>query len=132
DVVPALHSKQRIRRTRKPRGDDSSVAAILASLSSHKTPLVVVVDDAQALSVASITWLASLAGRSFDSETACYVVLAGTPQLEDTATRAWGREGSRRASVRCPLRPLTSAALRQYSDRRTWCVQKRQEVSPAP
>ena len=129
DVVTALYSQQRIPRTRKPRGDDRSVAAILASLSSHKTPLVVVVDDAQALSVASITWLASLAGRSFDAETACYVVLAGTPQLEDTATRAWAREGSGRASVRCPLRPLTSAEVRQYIDRRLGGFKTAEKVS---
>ena len=131
DVVTALYSQQRIPRTRKPRGDDRSVAAILASLSSHKTPLVVVVDDAQALSVASITWLASLAGRSFHTETACYVVLAGTPPLEDTATRAWAREGSGRASVRCPLRPLTSAEVRQYMDRRLGGFKTAEKVSEA-
>jgi uncharacterized protein len=131
DVVTALYSQQGIPRTRKPQGDDRSVAAILASQSSHKTPLVVVVDDAHALSVASITWLASLASRSFRSETACYVVLAGTSQLEETATRAWAREGSGRASVRCLLNPLTSAEVRQYMDRRLWGFETAEKVSEA-
>ena len=131
DVVAALYSQQGIPRTRKPQGDDRSVAAILASQSSHKTPLVVVVDDAHALSVASITWLASLASRSFRSETACYVVLAGTSQLEETATRAWAREGSGQASVRCLLNPLTSAEVRQYMDRRLLGFETAAKVSEA-
>src|SRR4030095_1284736 len=64
DLVTALYSQQGIPRTRKPQGDDRSIAEILASQSSHKTPLVVVVDDAHALSAASITRLATLARRS--------------------------------------------------------------------
>jgi len=131
DVVTAIHSQQRIPHTRKPQGDDRSVAAILASQSSHKTPLVVVVDDAQALSPASITWLASLASHSFRSETACYVVLAGTSQLEEAATRAWAREGSGRASVRCHLNPLTSAEVRQFMDRRVWGFETAEKISEA-
>jgi type II secretory pathway predicted ATPase ExeA len=129
DVVTALYSQQGIPHTRTPQGDDRSVAAILASQSSHKTPLVVVVDDADALSAASITWLASLAGGSFHSQTACYVVLAGTSKLEETATRAWEGEGSGRASVRCPLRPLTSAETRQYMDRRLGGFKTAEKVS---
>ena len=131
DVVAALYSQQGIPHTRTPQGDDRSVAAILASQSSHKTPLVIVVDDAHALSAASITWLASLAGASFHSQTACYVVLAGSSKLEETATRAWAREGSSRASVRCPLRPLTSIEVRQYMDRRFGGSKTAEKVSEA-
>jgi len=76
------------------------------------------VDDAHALSAASIKWLATLASQGFRSETACYVVLAGTSRLEETATRAWTRDGSGRASVRCLLKPMTSAEVRLYMDRK--------------
>ena len=117
DLVTALYSQQGLPRRRKPHGDDRSVAEILASPSSRRTPLVVVVDDAHALSAASIKWLATLAGHGFRSETACYVVLAGTSRLEETASRAWTRDGSGRASVRCLLRPMTSAEVRRYMDR---------------
>jgi len=81
DLVTALYSQQGLPRRRKPHGDDRSVAEILASQSSRRTPLVVVVDDAHALSAASIKWLATLASHGFRSETACYVVLAGTSRL---------------------------------------------------
>jgi uncharacterized protein len=131
DLVTALYSQQGIPRTRKPRGDDRSIAEILAGQPSHKTPLAVVVDDAHALSAASITWLATLASRSFRSETACYIVLAGTSQLEETATRAWARDGSGRASVRCLLKPLTSAEVRQYMDRRVWGLETAEKFSEA-
>jgi type II secretory pathway predicted ATPase ExeA len=131
DLVTALYSQQGIPRARKPQGDDRSIAEILAGQSSHKTPLVVVVDDAHVLSAASIKCLATLASRSFRSETACYIVLAGTSQLEETATRAWARDGSGRASVRCLLKPLTSAEVRQYLDRRVWGFEPAEKFSEA-
>ena len=118
DLVTALYSQRGLPRRRKPHGDDRSVAEILASQSSRRTPLVVIVDDAHALAAASIKWLATLASHGFRSETACYVVLAGTSRLEETATRAWTRDGSGRASVRCLLKPMTSAEVRRYMDRR--------------
>ena len=130
DLVPALYSQQGLPRRRKPHGDDRSVAEILASQSSRRTPLVVVVDDAHALSAASIKWLATLASQGFRSETACYVVLAGTSRLEETANRAWTRDGSGRASVRCLLKPMTSAEVRRYMDRK-WGSETAEKVPEA-
>lgn len=106
----------RKRRFLKLLGDDRSVADIVASQSALRTPLVVVVDDADALSPASVKWLAGLAASASRTETACYVVLAGTSELEDSAGPAWARAGSARASVHCILEPMTSAEVRRHVD----------------
>lgn len=99
---------------RKFLADDHSVSDIVASRSEFRTPLVVVVDDADALSSTSVKWLAGLAASASRPETACYVILVGTPELQDSASHAWARGGSGRASVCCILEPMTSTEVRRY------------------
>jgi type II secretory pathway predicted ATPase ExeA len=99
---------------RKFLADDHSVSDIVASRSEIRTPLVVVVDDADALSSTSVKWLAGLAASASRPETACYVVLVGAPELQDSASHAWARGGSGRASVCCILEPMTSTEVRRY------------------
>jgi MSHA biogenesis protein MshM len=99
---------------RKFLADDHSVSDIVASRSELRTPLVVVVDDADALSSTSVKWLAGLAASASRPETACYVVLVGAPELQDSASHAWARGGSGRASVCCILEPMTSTEVRRY------------------
>lgn len=97
-------------------GGRHAVSDIVANQSSLGRPLVVVVDDADTLSPAGVKWLARLAASASRTETACYVVLAGTSKLEDSANAEWDRRGSGRASVRCVLQPMTSAEVRRYVD----------------
>jgi hypothetical protein len=98
---------------------DRSVADIVASQSARRTALVVVVDDANALSVACIEWLARLAAPASRIDNGCYVVLAGTPGIEETASHVWATSGSAHASVQSVLRSMTSAELRKYVEQRS-------------
>jgi uncharacterized protein len=91
-----------------------SVSDIVTKQSTVRRPLVVVVDDADALPSASVKWLARLAASAVRTETACYVVLAGTSKLENVARRAWAKRAAGRASVRCILAPMTSIEVRRY------------------
>jgi type II secretory pathway predicted ATPase ExeA len=115
-LAGGLRDQLGLPRKRKFLGDGHSVSDIVASQSALRTPLVVVVDDADALSSASMKWLAGLAASASRTETACYVVLAGTLGLEDSAGPAWARRGSGRASARCILEPMTSAEVHRYVD----------------
>ena len=101
-------------RNRNPLGADRSISEILASQAAAKTPLVVVIDDAQAFSAASVKWLARLAASASRAQTACYVVLAGTAALDKPARRAWASARSGGQSVRCVLGPMTSAEIRRH------------------
>jgi type II secretory pathway predicted ATPase ExeA len=112
-LAGGLRDQLGLPRKRKLLGDDHSVSDIVTSHSALRTPLVVVVDDADALSSASVKWLARLASSASRTETACYVVLAGTSKLEDAAGPAWAKRGSGRASVRCILAPMTSVEVRR-------------------
>jgi type II secretory pathway predicted ATPase ExeA len=115
-LAGGLRDQLGLPRTRKFLGDAYSVSDIVASQAALRRPLVVVVDDADALFSASVKWLAALAAGASRTETACYVVLAGTSKLEESAGPAWARSGSSRASVRCILEPMTSAEIRRYVD----------------
>src|SRR5262245_2977095 len=114
-LASGLRDQLGFRRKRKLLGDDRSISDIVASQAAIGTPLVVVVDDADALTSASVKWLAGLAASASDAESACYVVLAGTPELEDSAGSAWAKGGSG-GSVCCRLEPMTSAEVRRYVD----------------
>jgi uncharacterized protein len=113
-LVGGLRDKLGLPRKRNLLGHNNSVADILTSQSRLRTPLVVVVDDADALPSASVKWLARLASSASRTETACYVVLTGTSKLEDVAGPAWAKRASGRASVRCILAPMTSVEVRRY------------------
>ena len=93
---------------------DRSLADIVASQAGRGTPLVVIVDDANALSMASIEWLARLAARGSRTDSACYVVLAGTPALDKAASRAWSARRSGNTLVRSVLGPMTPAEIHRY------------------
>jgi uncharacterized protein len=113
-LAGGLREQLGLPRKRKLFRNDRSIADIVASHSARRTPLVVVVDDADALSAASLKWLAGLAASASRTDHARYVVLAGTPALEKSARRAWARAGSGRAFVRTVLRPMTSAEVHQF------------------
>jgi uncharacterized protein len=115
-LAGGLRDQLRLPRPRRFLGDAYSVSDIVTSQAAFRTPLVVVVDDADALFPASVKWLAGLAAGASRTETACYVVLAGTPKLEESAGPAWARSGSSRASVHCILEPMTSAEVHRYVD----------------
>jgi type II secretory pathway predicted ATPase ExeA len=115
-LVGGLRDQLGLPRKRKIFGHDHSVSDIAGSQSARRTALVVVVDDADALSAASLKWLAGLAASTSRTDNARYVVLAGTPALEKSARRAWARAGSNRAFVRSMLRPMTSAEVYRYVD----------------
>jgi type II secretory pathway predicted ATPase ExeA len=116
DLAGSLHDQLGLPHKRKYLGGDSSISDIVARQSAARTPLVVLVDDADALSSANVKWLAGLAASASGTETACYVVLAGTLELEDSASPAWARWGSGRDSVRCILEPMTLAEVRRFVD----------------
>ena len=114
-LASSLRDQLGFRRKRKLLGDDRSISDIVANQAAIGTPLVVVVDDADALTSASVKWLAGLAASASDTESACYVVLVGTPELEDSAGPVWAKSGSG-GSLRCRLEPMTSAEVRRYVD----------------
>ena len=80
-----LRNQLGLRRRRTLLGEARSISDIVARQAASRTPLVVVVDDADRLSAASIEWLARLAARVSRADDACYIVLAGTPALERPA-----------------------------------------------
>jgi type II secretory pathway predicted ATPase ExeA len=116
ELVGGLRDQLKIPSKRKLLGDTHSVADIVANQSELRRPLVVVVDDADALSSASVKWLAGLAAKAARTESACYVVLAGAPELEASAGSAWAKGGSGGGSMRYILEPMTSAEVRRYVD----------------
>jgi type II secretory pathway predicted ATPase ExeA len=101
-------------RNRKLLGAGRSISEIVASQAARGTPLVVVIDDANALSGASVKWLARLAASASRSEASCYVVLAGTTALDKPASRAWASARSGGPSVRSELGPLTPPEMQRY------------------
>jgi type II secretory pathway predicted ATPase ExeA len=113
DLAASLRDQLGLPHRRRLFGGDHSVSDIVASQSELSKPLVVVVDDADALSSASMKWLVSLAARASRTETACYVVLAGTSELGDSAGEVWAKVGSG-TSVQCVLAPMTSGEVRRY------------------
>ena len=110
-LVAGLSDKLGLPRKRGLLGHSRSVSDITTGL---RTPLVVVVDDADALASESVRWLARLAASASRTETACYVVLAGTSKLGDAAGSAWAKRAPGRASVRCRLGPMTPVEVRRY------------------
>jgi uncharacterized protein len=113
-LVGGLRDKLGLPRERNLLRHNHSVTDIMTSQSTLRTPLVVVVEDADALPSKSLKWLARLAASGSRMETACYVVLAGTSKLEGVAGPAWATRASGRASVRCILAPMTSGEVRRY------------------
>jgi type II secretory pathway predicted ATPase ExeA len=101
-------------RGRNLLGAGRSISEILGSQAARGTPLVVIVDDANALPGASVKWLARLAASASRSQTVCYVVLAGTNALDKPAGRAWARAHSGGQSVRSELGPLTTLEIQRY------------------
>jgi uncharacterized protein len=113
-LVGDLRDKLGLPREPNPLRHNQSVSDIMTKQSTVRRPLVVVVDDADALPSASLKWLARLAESAFRTETACYVVLAGTSKLENAARRAWAKRAPNRSSVRCILAPMTLIEVRRY------------------
>jgi uncharacterized protein len=101
-------------RNRKLVGADRSLPEIVESQAAGGAPLVVVVDDAHAFTGRSVKWLARLAASASRTQTACYVVLAGTTALEKPARRAWASARSGGQSVLSVLGPMTSAEIHRY------------------
>jgi uncharacterized protein len=95
---------------------DRSGSDILASPSTGGTPFVVVVDDADALSAASIKWLVRLTARAARAQHVCYVVLAGTPALQTAVRRAGMSQGSDGAVQITVLGAMTSSEVRRSID----------------
>ncbi|MGH7374727.1 MAG: ankyrin repeat domain-containing protein [Candidatus Rokuibacteriota bacterium] len=91
---------------------------LLANQRARRTPLVVVVDDAHVLSRPSLVLLAELAAKPAATDPAVFVVLAGSPALEQPALRAWGEAKGGRGAVMCRVTPLTAGEVRQYVERR--------------
>jgi len=114
DIVPALRRQLGLPHTRRLLGDTHAVSDIIAGQAARGTPLVIIVDDADALSAAAVKWLARLAASALPTETACYVLLAGSLELEATAGPAWASGKSGGDAVRCMLEPMTSAEVRRY------------------
>ena len=117
DLIGGVREQLGLPRKRKFFGADRSCSDIVAGQSTAGTPLVMVVDDADALSAASIKWLTRLAARSARAENTCYVVLAGTPALQTALSRAGMSDRSDRAVQITVLAGMTSAEVRRSIDR---------------
>ena len=90
--------------------------AIVASRQTHTNPLVVVVDNAHAVSRGTLKLLAEVASQTSAEHGGAWVVLAGRPALDETALRA----GGNLKYVRCTPAPLTAAEIARHVDR---CLQ---------
>lgn len=113
DVIESVREQLGLPRKRRFFGTDRSGSDIVANQSTVGTPLVVVVDDADALSAASMKWLMHLTARSARAQNACYVVLAGTPGLEMALSQAGMSGQSDRAVQITILGAMTSAEIRR-------------------
>jgi type II secretory pathway predicted ATPase ExeA len=115
DLVTALRRQLQLPSPRRPLlGRGQPAADILASRLASNNPLAVLVDNAHQLSPGSLTLLAELAAATSTGDAGVWVVLVGTPPLEDRALRACGKT----KGVRCRLTPLTAAEVAQYVERR--------------
>jgi len=116
EVIDGVREQLGLPRKRRFFGTDRSGSDILASQSTVGTPLVVVVDDADTLTTASVKWLIHLAARSARAQNACYVVLAGTPALEKALSRAGMNGRSDRAVQITLLGAMTAGEIRRSID----------------
>lgn len=91
---------------------------VLAHQRARGKPLVILVDEAHLLARPSFTLLAELAAKPEAADPAVFVVLAGTPALEQPALRAWREAGTGRSAATCRLGPLTHVEARQYVEQR--------------
>jgi hypothetical protein len=62
--------------------------------------------------------LAELAAKPAATDPAVFVVLAGSPALEQPGLRAWGGASGGRSAVTCRLGPFTAAEVRRHVERR--------------
>jgi type II secretory pathway predicted ATPase ExeA len=116
EVIDGVREQLGLPRKRRFFGTDRSGSDILAHQSTVGTPLVVVVDDADTLSMASLKWLIHLTARSARAQNACYVVVAGTPALEKALGRAGISGRSDRAVQITVLGAMTSGEVRRSID----------------
>jgi hypothetical protein len=117
EVIGGVREQLGLPRKRRFFGTDRSGSDIVASQSTVAKPLVVVVDDADALSAAGMKWLMRLTARSARAQNACYVVLAGTPAVETALSRAGVSGRSDRAVQITVLGAMTPGEVRRSIDR---------------
>jgi hypothetical protein len=119
-LVAVLRSQLQLSSRPAPRSlwGSRPLEDLLANQRARGKPLVVVVDDAHVLPRPSLMLLAELAAKPAPTDPAVFVVLAGSPALEQPALRAWGEAKGGRSAVTCRVGPLTADEVRQYVDRR--------------
>ena len=119
-LVAVLRSQLQLPARPAPRSlwGSRPLEDLLANQRARGKPLVVLVDDAPVLPRPSLMLLAELAAKPAATDPPVFVVLAGSPALEQSALRAWGEAKGGRSAVTCRVMPLTADEVRQYVDRR--------------
>jgi hypothetical protein len=114
-LVAMLRSQLHLAPRPSPRSlwGSRPLEELLANQRARRKPLVVVVDDAHVLPRPSLLLLAELAAKPARTDPAVFAVLAGAPELEQPALRAWDGLSGGRSAVMCRLRPFTAAEARQ-------------------
>ena len=85
---------------------------------AHIKPTVIIIDDAQSMSVEAMEDLRLLSNLETDKEKLLQIVLVGQPELEDLISRREMRQLKQRISIKCRLENLTREEIAGYISRR--------------
>ena len=114
DLMTVLRSEILLPISPSPNGRHAD--AIVASRQTHTNPLVLIVDNARAVSRQTLELLAEVASQTSAEHGGAWVVLAGRPAFDATALRV----GLKLRHVRCTPAPLTAPEIARHVDR---CLQ---------
>jgi general secretion pathway protein A len=81
-------------------------------------PVVIIIDDAQTMSVEVLEDLRLLSNLETDKEKMLQMIIVGQPELEDNLSRPEMRQLRQRIFVNCRLKHLKSSEVESYIDRR--------------
>lgn len=96
----------------------SAIQHRLIELAQGEHPLVLLVDEAQAMPEESIEALRLLTNLETESRKLFQVVLFGQPELDDLLAKASLRQLKQRITFSCRIRPITEEAVEPYLQQR--------------
>src|SRR3989441_5707900 len=119
ELIGAILDDLGLERRRSTRGELMTVLSqhLLAAGGEGKT-VVVVVDEAQHMSVAALEQVRILSTLEAPDRKLLQIVLAGQPELEAKLARPDLRQLNQRVGVRCRLRPLAERETFRYVEHR--------------
>ena len=103
------------------------------ALSTRKTkPVVIIIDDAQTMPIATLEDLRLLSNLETDKEKLLQIILVGQPELMDIMSRRELRQLQQRIIINCRLGFLSPSEVSGYIDRRLFIAGDKGQVRFTP